>query len=248
MQSAVDAMTRLIREHNEQRATISKLKEALADAFAQHELLLAERSNSLAESTPNVGLQSGNLAHLHNPLALINPTTTDPFRRLANTNMGLVQRGINFNNPLINSRSTTGLVPSRIRTLDEMLSTTGSESIVGNINPDSSLAASLLADRGGDRHSNLMARSSFLLAQQFRYPNLPSTATSAVSMNSASAGQIQPDANTSATIYDHFRASGTCIGGHSNSRVAVALMQEQGSVSTTKKKRRKAPKDTNSGK
>jgi hypothetical protein len=253
MQSAVDAMTRLIREHAEQRATISKLKEALADAFAKQEMLLAERSNSMVESTPNVRLQSGNLAHLHNPLPLINPTTTtDQFHRLATTNIGLVQRGINFNNPLINGRSTTSLIPSRIRTLDEMLSATGPGSSGRNMNPDSSLAASLLSDRGSDQHSNLLARSSLLLSQQFRYPTFSSVATSAASMNSASADTVrsqgQPDISTSATVYELIRASGTCLGEHENSRVADALMQEERELSSSKKKRRKAPKDTNSGK
>jgi uncharacterized coiled-coil protein SlyX len=242
MQSAVDAMTRLIREHAEQRATISKLKEALADAFAKQEMLLAERSTSLVESTPNVRLQSGNLAHLHNPLPLINPTaTTDQFHRLATTNIGLVQRGINFNNPLINGRSTASLIPSRIRTLDEMLSATGPGSSGRNMNPDSSLAASLLSDsRGSDQHSNLLARSSLLLSQQFRYPNFSSVATSAASMNSASAdtvrSQVQPDVSTSATVYQLIRASGTCLSEHENSRVADALMQEESELSSSKKK------------
>ena len=252
MQSAVDAMTRLIREHAEQRAVISKLKEALADAFAQHELLLTERSNSLAEATPNVGLQSGNLARLHNPLSLIDSSTTDSFRRFAGTNIGLVQQGINFNNSLINGRSTTGLVPSRIRTLDAMLSSTGLGSTGGNMNPDSSLAASLLADRGGDQNSNLLARSSLLLPQQFRYPHFPSAATTAASVNSTRAdpvrSQMQPDMSTSTTLHELFRAaSGTSIGGQDDSRITGALMQEQRGVSSSnKKKRRKTVSDATS--
>lgn len=148
MQSAVDAMSALIREHSQQQSTILNLTEALREANTKCRLL-QEQVNAFANSRATLSgglpVDGCRVRGLHDPIGVINSAAASPFQRFAADVTGNVRQGFGFNSQHMNSGPS-----SRPPTLEALLSSSGNTSTSN--------------DFGGP--SDLLLRTSFLLQQQ----------------------------------------------------------------------------------
>jgi hypothetical protein len=148
MQSAVDAMSALIREHSQQQSTIINLTEALREVNAKCRIL-QEQVNAFANSRATLSgglpVDGSRVRSLQDPIGTINSAAASPFQRFAGDVTGNVRPAFRFNSQQMNSGP-----PTRPPTLEELLTATGNSN---NSN-----------DFGGP--SDLLLRTSFLLQQQ----------------------------------------------------------------------------------
>ena len=118
MQSAVDAMSTLIRDYERQKERVRELTEALEVANAR----LLEQSNALAQRVITVGgynLTTRN-GGMEDTIGFLNPTRVEQLQRLTTGRSGHATSGVGFNHQFINRSSSISL-PPRPSTLDGFL-------------------------------------------------------------------------------------------------------------------------------
>lgn len=233
MQSAVDAMSTLIRQHTQQQETIRKLTDALQEANTKCRLL-QERSNDVTNSRLNLrgGLPDDGprVRGPHDPLHLIDSATASQFQSFASDLTGNAWPGFGVNLPLMNRGP-----PTRASTLEALLSERGNRA-----NPD-----------GFDDRTDIFLRNSFLLQQQSASAYQPPPAD-----NVASA--FAPDRSIDSTERRHppsyaflqqlLQASGGLDRHDGRDVVAPTRSFPSQGVTNLESKRRKRGDDARSGK
>ena len=232
MQSAVDAMSALIRQHSQQQETIRKLTEALQEANTKCRLL-QERANAVvidSRHTPSGGrpVDGDRVSGLHDLLGLIDSAAASQRQGFTAGISGSARSGVGFNLVGIMDRGP----PHRPATLEELLSEAGNRT-----NPD------IFAGR-----SDIFLRNSYLLQQQraSAFQSTPvNTAMSPSVSDPSFGGMDRHDPSAYAFLQQFVRASGGVdrYEGHGVGAATRSSPEQVEDVPIPKSRRRKRDDD-----